>query len=658
MTSTISLNKINSVIKKNFRLNSASFIVTNLLALIGTFLISYIIIGVEEKANPAQYVYDATQEFSAATAVLLSLIMAVELFFLSIKMFKEIYSRRASDLFYSMPVTRREYYTANVFYGLINILSLSAVVIIASLVFAKTSVFFDAEHNMVELSLFFNVIISCILGLIFEFSVFMFAAVLCGKIWQVVAVSVLISSSYSMLVSGITVYMNSIYGFYTESAYGDIGLNSLLVLLNNGNEVSDIAVTICYLIATAVIFAVGYLVFKNRKAETAEQSLSGRIMPYVILSLICAGIYISMSTAGDTLLLEIIYGIIACIVTAVIFCAVFYKKAFTKSAAISAAVVCVIMSAFVICTDKLPEKVGYVDYVPEVGEVQSVTYEVSGDNYQYAGDSSTTVIDSLFYSDDFYSEQDILWNIESKEGIENIIALHKKAVSDDIINKYNNYFTIEDPFDEDYIDMWYSFKLTYTLNNGKTVTRCYAVDCKDILEEYGAVIQQDEVINQRSPFTLDADSILFARVEGTDTEAIDEGYVFSEADDYFESDDYGIYYSEESYFTLESYDDFFELLRQDIKASGCFDAAVQDTGYSYYIANDKYLKNEQRICVYYLSEDCPAEMAEKFRKMTPNQVERHIYETYDEHILTDYIILNSDSDKNTIGFLNDKGILK
>ncbi len=658
MTSTISLNKINAVLKKNFRLNAASIIVTNLLALIGTFLICYIIIGVEDKTNPTQYVYDATQEFSAAAAVLLSFIMVVELFFLSIKMFKEIYSRRASDFFYSMPVTRKEYYTANVFYGLINVVSLSAVVIIAALIFAKTPIFFDIEHNTVEFGIFFNVIISCILGLVFEFSVFMLAAVLCGKIWQVVAVSVLISSSCSALVSGISVYLNSIYGFYAENSQGDVGFNTLLILLNGGNAVSDTAVMICYFIATAVIFAVGYLVFKNRKAEIAEQSLSGRIMPYLILSLICAGIYVSFSTVGDKLYLEIIYGIIACLVTAVIFCAVFYKKALTKSAAISAAAVCVIMSAFVICADTLPEKIGYVDYVPEAGEVQSVAYEVSGDNYQYAEDRSTTVIDSLFYSDDFYSEEDTMWNIESKEGIENVITLHKKAVSDEVISKYNNYFTTENPFDENYIDMWYSFKLTYTLNNGKTVTRSYAVDCKDILEEYAAIIQQDEVIDQRSPFTLDTDSILFARVEGTDTEAIDEGYMFSEADDYFESDDYGIYYSADSYFTLESYDDFFELLRQDIKARDCYDAAAQDTGYVYYISNDKYLKNEQRICIYYLSEDCPAEMAEKFRKMTPDQVEKHIYETYDEFVLTDYIILNSVFDKNTIGFLNDKGILK
>lgn len=658
MTSTISLNKINAVLKKNFRLNAASFIVSNLLALIGTFLICYSIIGIEDKNSPTQYVYDATQEFSAAAAVLLSFIMVVELFFLSIKMFKEIYSRRASDFFYSMPVTRKEYYTANVFYGLINVVSLSAVVIIAVLIFAKTPIFFDIKHNTVELDIFFNVIISCILGLVFEFSVFMLAAVLCGRIWQVVAVSVLISSSYSALVSGISVYLNSIYGFYAENSKGDIGLNTLLILLNGGNDVSNTAVIMCYLIAAAAIFAVGYLVFKNRKAETAEQSFSGKIMPYVILSLICAGIYASLSTGGDKLYLEIIYGVIACLVTAVIFCAVFYKKALTKSAAISAAVVCVIMSAFVICADRLPEKIGYVDYVPEAGEVQSVAYEVSGDNYQYAEDRSTTVIDSLFYSEDFYSEENLLWNIESKEGIEKVITLHKKAVSDEVINKYNNYFTAENPFDENYIDMWYSFKLTYTLNNGKTVTRCYAVDCKDILEEYAAIIQQDEVIDQRSPFTLDTDSILFARVEGTDTEAIDEGYMFSEADDYFESDDYGIYYSADSYFTLESYDDFFEFLRQDIKARDCYDAATQDTGYVYYISNDKYLKNEQRICIYYLSEDCPAEMAEKFRKMTPDEVEKHIYESYDEFVLTDYIILNSAFDKNTIGFLNDKGILK
>lgn len=662
MISTISLNKINSVIKKNFRLNTASLIITNILAFLGTVMISYFAVGVKEKgASSTASVYDVTFEYIAAVAALLSVIGTVQMFFLSIKMFREIYSRRASDFFYAMPVTRLEYFSGNVIYGLVNIASVAVSVIIATLVFAKTPVLFDTAHNFVELKPFFNVIISFIVCIVYEFSGFMLSAVLCGKIWQVMAMSVISLSSCSVLISGITAYMNSIYGFYSDTTRSQHGLGGIVTLFNGGNEAESWISAVLYIAAAVIVFIFGYLVFKNRKAEAAEQSLSGRIMPYIILFVVCAGTYISFSTFDERLHFEILIGIAAVIITAAVFCAVFYKKVFTKGAAVAAAAVCIVMSAFLLGVDKLPEKTGYIDYVPEAEEVQSVKYEISGDNYQYAGNGVTDFIDSLFYSENYY-EDDNIWNISSEEGKERITALHKKAVSEEVIKKYNNYYNYGDEeFGEnqyEYIDAWYSFKLTYTLKSGKTVIRCYAVDAEDIIEEYAAITQTDEVIDQRFPFEIDTQSVLFARLEENDTEAVDD-FVYDELDEDAEKpDDYGIYYKEDSYFTLDNYGDFFALLRQDIKARDAFNATAQDLSYMLYYMNDKRYETQQSICVYYLSDDCPADEAERIKKMTPAQVEKYLYMNNNSYVEEQYIILNTAFDKNTVGFLQNRGILK
>lgn len=86
------------------------------------------------------------------------------------------------------------------------------------------------------------------------------------------------------------------------------------------------------------------------------------------------------------------------------------------------------------------------------------------------------------------------------------------------------------------------------------------------MEEYADFVRTDEVIEQSFPFNLNKDSILFARVEEPyeDTEVYDDSFEYT--------DDYSVSYSADSYFTLDNYDEFFGLLKQDIKARSDTDA--------------------------------------------------------------------------------------
>lgn len=651
MKSTISLNKINAVIKKNFRLNMASFIVTNLLAFIGSLLICRTAVGMVDK-NLVQSAYniDVTEEYVFGILFIVFVLGTINLLFLSLKMFKEIYSRRAADSFYSMPVTRAEYYAANVIFGLINIVFLFVTVIAVTVIFGKTPVLFDVKHNIIDLPMFFKHAVNMFSMLCYIFAGFILAAVMCGKRWQVVAIALISSASVTVLFSGMASYMNTIYGYNVEISNNSAG--TFLALLNNGISAPMSVQCVFRLILAAVIFVTGYIAFKNRKAEIAEQSLSGKVVPVLIQMLICAGMFMAFSSFANKTEWQILIGICAGLITSCIYCAVFYKKLLTKYAAISCAAVCAVMSIFIICVDKVPQSCGYIDYVPSAEEIQSAEFEENGDNYAYAG-NSLDYLDSLLYNLSYSDSDDVnVLKLESPEAIESVLKLHEKAVSDEVIEKYNAYINP----DEDYYseDNWYSFKLTYRLKNGKTVLRYYAVGCKDILDEYADFIRVDEVIEQKPPFDINKDSILFARIEEPDTET-EEIYDYDY--DEYTSDDFRVSYSEDSYFTLENYGEFFGLLKEDIKARDKYDAVLQDFGF-YYLVYDKYTDNSQYIYFYYLADDVPAEAAEKIRKMTPKQAEEYIYKSHDGYIGETQIALNRKSDKNIVSYLETRGILK
>lgn len=651
MTSTISLNKVNAVLKKNFRLNAASLIVTNVIAVLFAIFICASIIGIPENSSYYSYTSDITNEFSSLAVVLVNAVGVISLLFLSLKMFREIYSRRASDFFYSMPVTRKEYYTGNVLFGIINILFLFVSVIAVSLIFGKLPVAFDVEHNILDVKDFLIYMLVAAAELFLTFAVFIVSAVLCGKRWQVIAVSALSSISLSGVMMGVGLQMNEIYGYNVDNIGSAVDI--FLAILNRGEYVSTAVSTVFRFAAAAGLLAVGYLVFKNRKAEVAEQSLSGKIMPALLLFVIDVGVFMTAFSAFyKPLYFKIIIGVVCCVIVTVIFCAVFNKKAFTKNTDITCVVACLVSIAFAVGVQTLPKAVGYVDYMPSADEIQSVEFTENSDNYAYVDNSYYfNYFDYIFNGFDYYGEdKPSVLKFESQEGIDCILNIHQKALSDEVIKKYEEY---NDPDEEfSYDDSFFSYKLTYHLKNGKAVTRHYSVLCGDMLDEYAALVKTDEYIDQSFPFNLNKDSILFARVEEPyeDTEVYDDSWEYTE--------DYGVSYSADSYFTLDDYDEFFSLLRQDIKARSDTDALLQTT--DYYYLYDKYVVNEQYIYIYYLDENTPDEFAEKIRKMTPSQVETYMYNSDENshYLNSDFIILSKSYDKNVMNYLTGRGIIK
>lgn len=653
MTSTISLSKVNAVLKKNFRLNIASLIVSNAVVMLCSLVVCAAVIGTPSDFAAGTYTRTITNEFSAEAGMLVSTVGLINMLFLSLKVFREIFSRRASDFFYAMPVTRKEYYVGNVLFCIINLLFMFISTVAVSLIFGKLPIAFDVEHNILEPVPFIGYMLSAFSGLLLTFAVFIVSAVLSGRRWQAIAASVLSGISISAVMSSVGMQMNTIYGYYAEN--NGSAVDTFLAILNKGSGVSLTAIAVFKLLLSAVLLAAGYLVFKNRKAEVAEQSFSGKIVPALLLFVIDAGVFLMAYSLFDhiSMIFRILIGIVCSVVVAVIFCAVFNKKAFTINTDIACAAACVVSIAFVVGVEALPKAVGYEDYLPSAEEVQSVEFTENYDNFAYVNSSPyISFLDYLFEGGTYYDGNDDAdsLKIESLEGIDCVLKLHQKAIEDEIIAKYKRY---NDPSTDTYIDdNWFSYKLTYHLKNGKEVSRYYSVCCKDMLEEFAAFVKTDEVIDQSFPFNIDKESVLFARVEEPyeDTEIYDDSMEYKE--------DYSVSYSADSYFTLENYDEFFSLLKQDMKARSDTDALLQTTSYMY-LLNDKSIENEQYIYIYYLSEDTPEKLAEEIRNMTPTQAEKFMYDKNEHFYLqTESVVLDKTKDKNVMNYLIDKGIIK
>lgn len=651
MTSTISLSKVNTVIKNNFRRNIANLIVANGAIILSVLAICASVLGLPHKEYSPTTTIDVTSQFSYSAYMMLCVIGFIYMLALTIKIHKEIYSRRACDFFYSMPVTRKEYYIGNVLFGILNILIMTIVLVAVALVFGKLPIAFDVEHNFIDVKLFIGFMLNATIEIVLSFALFIMSAVLCGRKWQVIATVIMFDASISAIISAIAVRMNMTYGYVLRGT-GD-SADILMAMFNGGVSASDIAVASAKFVFAVITFAIGYFVFKYRKAEVAEGSFSGRVVPALLLLAVSGAAFLSAFTLYEKSLYEkIIAGLIFSFVITVIFCAVFYKKAVTKDGIIVFAVACAVSIAVMIGITQLPKATGYVKYMPSADEIQSVEFEESPDNYAYVNEYSfSSSLDYMLFGEEFYEfDKQLPIKFESEDGIERVLNLHQKALDDEIIAKYERYI---DPNEDFYTeDGWFSFKLVYHLKNGKTVTRCYAMCCNDMTEAYANIVRSDEYIDQSFPFTLDKDSILFARVEAPyyyeDAEIYDESWEYTE--------DYGVTYSEESYFALDNYDEFFSLLRQDMKARSDINALLQITSYLYMY--DEYVENEQYIYIYYLDEDTPADVAEKIRNMTPSQVEKYIFEKNEDfYVLNEPIILSTSNDENATQYLIDRGIL-
>lgn len=647
MTSTASKpkNYTSLAFKRTFK----GTLVNTVLAL-GASIVSVIIAFSSTAAdialNGANYNHDSeyfTVEIMPPVVFVLALITGFFSLTTVPRMFRQIYKKQSCDSYFSVPIKREEYFVANYFYGfLVNIVCfvLPLVVYLGAIQTMKP--------NLIDLGYVLKFASVFMLAVLAMYSAFVVCAVISGKRIQYLILSLICLFCTSTMLTGIATKICSVWGFS-----GDLTLLNALSPIDNaiagayfyeGVEADNvIPLIIISLVEIIGLFIAGYIAFKNRKAETAESSLSGKVIPYVILAILVGAAFFFSATGTGAV--DIVVGIVLATLMAMAFSGIFYKKVFTKQTLITLIGVCTVFTTLSIVVT-LPAFNGYVKYVPEAGEVDSVEFCSVAHSGSYTG-FSELLGTNVGYTD--FGEEIIF---VEQENIEKIIALHNKSIEDDAIKttrKKNNrswlriMLFIDSLHGYNYISDT-SYRIKYNLTDGSTVERVYSVSNNLVTKEYYDVFQNEEALWQLEPMKYDNEKFLGV-----------ECSVYNSGDEYLEES------VELVNFDIEQYKkalvkDYLSMQRTTfISEFDSFESSYYGMYYGMYYDYDEYYP-VCNIDLYFANDDITDKELAEYKKMPTSRLLNAIYEDYDKNYKAWYFSRDFSNDyTNTVEYLNSCG---
>ena len=495
MISINSSNNFSAVLKNNFRRYAALFIVFQIFAvLFSGFLISFYADSYDGSYNSTNNI---TNTFSDICMPLFAFFCSIEAFILVAVMFRGIYSKRASDFYFSLPVKRGAWFNADFLFGVISFAVSYAIFCISSIIVINSNMLRQFRFINLEAGCFLKYAFMSFTALIVVYTVFVMCAVIAGRMWQYILLSFISSLALYAGAAGFICYLNTVYGFWLnlENSY----IAAAVSLAFSG--ISDFSVLKFFLAAAvqfAVFYVVGYLSFKKRKAEVAENKLSGKLLP-IVLTVTCflAEIFVCLGIGNEVAFSgRIIAAIIMVSVTALILSAVFFRKAFSKPVFISLLGAVILSALTIFSVQLIPEKI-YVNVAPEADEIEAVSI------YDYNALGSSDITD-LLYGINYLniSDESEVRNYKflTDEAKEKAVELHKKLLSEKTRNNSNGFDEGGDT----------TLGIEYRLKNGRTIRRVYTVLTKDIIEEGIALFKTDEGINGIEGFDYNSEDIIFS----------------------------------------------------------------------------------------------------------------------------------------------------
>ncbi len=495
MISINSSNNFSAVLKNNFRRYAALFIVFQIFAvLFSGFLISFYADSYDGSYNSTNNI---TNTFSDICMPLFAFFCSIEAFILVAVMFRGIYSKRASDFYFSLPVKRGAWFNADFLFGVISFAVSYAIFCISSIIVINSNMLRQFRFINLEAGCFLKYAFMSFTALIVVYTVFVMCAVIAGRMWQYILLSFISSLALYAGAAGFICYLNTVYGFWLnlENSY----IAAAVSLAFSG--ISDFSVLKFFLAAAvqfAVFYVVGYLSFKKRKAEVAENKLSGKLLP-IVLTVTCflAEIFVFVGIGNEVAFSgRIIAAIIMVSVTALILSAVFFRKAFSKPVFISLLGAVILSALTIFSVQLIPEKI-YVNVAPEADEIEAVSI------YDYNALGSSDITD-LLYGINYLniSDESEVRNYKflTDEAKEKAVELHKKLLSEKTRNNSNGFDEGGDT----------TLGIEYRLKNGRTIRRVYTVLTKDIIEEGIALFKTDEGINGIEGFDYNSEDIIFS----------------------------------------------------------------------------------------------------------------------------------------------------
>lgn len=670
MTSTALKSKGNfaPAFKKVFRQRAVNsivlLVVTVFISIVGTIITfnNYIPYYTPEKLEILDITEDASMMMLAMAAVcgLFSLITAPE-------MFKEIYKKRSCDHYFATPIKREEHFCANFLYGVLaNIVAFvsSAVVFILPLIMYQSK-----KCKFIVEPIFFAKFIAILLAVLAIYSAFVMCAVASGKRFHYMLLSFICLFSTPVAFEGIVAVANRIWGFYVSSAVASAISPAENAFCSLYAE-NLLLFCVISLLEIAGMFAAGLILFKRRKAEVAEVSVFGSVIPFIILAVMATAAYMYIG-AGRSALIGIICGCVFAVLTAMIFTAILYKAPFTKKTGITTACVCVVCS-LIMGVISFPSYSGYVKNVPDANEVESITLtDLYSDTALY--DSTIWVGNSEYYE----YENGGKVEIKTPEAIEKAVEFHKSLVSDDTIKASQRYLSLN-PFNLfDYIfgtdyDSYYgdySCKIDYKLKSGRTLSRTYTgVNTMYLEKSFVELMKTEEMCSQIKPLNFDENEVLYVEISGNyDGTSLENsnGFTCREEGEY----EYFDYATRE--INKKEYPKLMEAYKKDVfggKSDDRFCELLNTSSefglYINYKEDYSYYSPCIDITIYSLSDSATDEQISRIKDMKPDEIKKLCEWGYDEASaqweLMDAVDYDSISvysnDKNTIEFLRSIGI--
>ncbi len=652
-----SANGFSAVFKDNLKRCSGPQIAGLVLSvLFSFFLFGYIISQVNDGLIVLKDKYDATAEafaviiFSSAICFFLNIISAPRLF-------RGIYSKRATDFYFSAPIKRGVYFNANMLFAAIANIVITVLPLLTFLVLCKLPENLRASFDY---SAVFSLLVAALLSVLAFFAVLVVCAVCSGRIIHYAVFAIISLFSTIFFASGIMNGINSIWGFYTDSIiFSAVNplLNFFTSVFRAYNIKSILILSAFSVVEIAAAYLAGYILFKNRKAEAAELSVSGKIMPYIFHSVLVISAFLYLGFISN-LVTVIISGIIFSVLVTLLYTVVLYRKPMIRKTAVTCAVVCAVCICFVAAVH-LQNSLGYVMYVPETEEIQSV--QVSSPYYsdEYIMPVTSLIENSIDNQDD----ENLRITFESEDKINGIRNFHKKIVDKNTINAskvdIKDIYSIIFLYDDRQL---YDVKIQYNLKNGKTVSRTYSVDTASIYKEFVAAFKNEEALSQTEPFNLNKDDIAFMQVDyyGETDETLNEIYT--------------------DIFKPESYDELFNIYMDDLLSQSdedfVFYTAANSFGMYYYQeyeysdeeltayadkeASDETVLEDYKyysITLYTIKPDVNEETRKKLKNMTIEQISEYIrsdsvYE--DDFFDTYYFDVDNSLTKNTMDYVANR----
>lgn len=632
MTSTALKYKSNfsAAFRKNFKQRIAgliAFLVASIAVPAFSLIANYSYVFTTKSAGKK---IDATDDLmlvlAAMTAIcgFFSLIIAPE-------MFREIYKKQACDHYFAVPVKREEIFCANFLYGILantTAFIASAAVFIGA-VYAMSNEYIQITVNFDRYFLSAAAMLAAVLAI---YSAFVMCAVTAGKRLHYIIMSIICLICTSVAVSGVIVNLNKIWGFYVSSLFPssispvENAIGSFVLTSDEKNTILGfILISVTEIIG---MFAAGYAVFKTRKAEAAEVTVSGKIIPYVIMALLLTASYMNAGTYRSAAV-SVIAGIAFSVIAAMLFSAVFFKKVFTKQTGIATVCVCVACTVITAGT-ALPIYSGYINNIPDKNKIDRIEFTdiKLGDFYL----NTVNVLNGGMYS---LSETDC-FEIKSEQGIEKTLALHKKLIDNKTIelsNKSANVSIMDYLIGTNEPQSEYSnldCRITYYLKTGGKITRTYSANSSLLINEFADLMKTEEMTNQLKPFAIADGDVLYATVSGdydnnSQAFAINNPY---ESEKYPEAYTYDIP-AEEFVYQAISLDDFS--LEEFNKA---YRADIDNTDNTEYLV-DLYTNNNigmypymysgeyqaLGITIYSISPDADSASRNKLKGMTAEEIQ-------------------------------------